>query len=376
MRNETLLLTLNMFSATGGIEKVSRVAGKALYEMEQEGAIPKLRVFSMYDQREQVDTKYFPAKIFDGFGTRKLRFVLRVVQQGIDSKLVILSHINLLTAGYLIKLISPKTRLVLLAHGIEVWSPLPSWKRHMLGKCDKILPVSQFTKERMMEQYGIDEANFTVLNNCLDPYLAERVQREKDPVLLKRYRIESNDIVLLTLSRLSSKERYKGYDNVLYAIKNLKELYPTIKYLVVGKYDAKEKKRLDNIIKILQLENNIIFTGFIPDDELAPHYDLADLYIMPSKKEGFGIVFIEAMYYGKPVIAGNKDGSVDALCNGKLGLLVDPDSKEEITAAIKKVISNKAAYIPRQQDVLEKFGYPVYKENMKRIIGELLVVNG
>ena len=376
MRNETLLLTLNMFSATGGIEKVSRIAGKALYQMEQEGAISKLKVFSMYDKREQVDIRYFPAKIFDGFGTRKFRFVLRVVQQGIDSKLVILSHINLLTAGYLIKLISPKTRLVLLAHGIEVWSPLPSWKRHMLGKCDKILPVSQFTKERMMEQYGIDEANFTVLNNCLDPYLAERVPREKDPVLLKRYRIESNDIVLLTLSRLSSKERYKGYDNVLYAIKNLKEIYPTIKYLVVGKYDVKEKKRLDNIIKILQLENNIIFTGFIPDEELALHYDLADLYIMPSKKEGFGIVFIEAMYYGKPVIAGNKDGSVDALCNGKFGLLVDPDSKEEITEAIKKVISNKAAYIPSQQAVLEKFGYPVYKENMKRIISELLVVNG
>ena len=65
---------------------------------------------------------------------------------------------------------------------------------------------------------------------------------------------------------------------------------------------------------------------------------------MPSEKEGFGIVFIEAMFYGKPVIAGNKDGSVDALCNGELGLLVDPGSVTEIATAIKKMLVNPAAF--------------------------------
>jgi len=161
----------------------------------------------------------------------------------------------------------------------------------------------------------------------------------------------------------------------LYAIKELKDKYPLIKYLVVGKYDEAEKLRVDKIISELELQDNIIFTGFIPDEELAAHYSIADLYIMPSKKEGFGIVFIEAMYYGKPVIAGNKDGSVDALDNGKFGLLINPDDKQEITNAIIKVISNKTAFIPNLQEVMAKFSYPVYKEKLRGILEEHLTPN-
>ena len=370
MHNEILLLTLRVFSATGGIEKVSRLAGKALYELQQEKKITTVKVFSMYDSSSEVDEKYFPGTVFTGFGRRKLSYMIRVIRQGIKSRMVILTHVNLLSAGFLIKCFSPQTKLVLLAHGIEVWQPLPGWKKYMLGKCDQVLPVSRFTKQKMMEQYGLKDQLFTVLNNCLDPFLKVPA-KEKDSSLLNRYQLDDTSIVLLTLSRLSSKERYKGYDNVFYALKNLVEFYPAIKYLVVGKYDAKEKQRLDNLIQVLELEKHIIFTGFIADEELAAHYALADCYIMPSKKEGFGIVFIEAMYYGKPVIAGNKDGSVDALKNGEFGLLVDPDSREEITAAIEKVISHKSAYIPREEEVLDKFGYPVYKQNLWKIIEAL-----
>ena len=89
---------------------------------------------------------------------------------------------------------------------------------------------------------------------------------------------------------------------------------------------------------------------------------------MPSKKEGFGIVFIEAMYYGKPVIAGNKDGSADALDNGNFGLLINPDDQQEISDAIVKVISNKTAFIPNLQDVMDKFSYPVYKNKLRTIL--------
>ena len=92
------------------------------------------------------------------------------------------------------------------------------------------------------------------------------------------------------------------------------------------------------MIKKRGLQQQVIFTGFVPDEELADHFNLADIYIMPSEKEGFGIVFIEAMFYHKPVIAGNKDGSVDALLNGSLGLLVNPESLDEVTCALIRMI--------------------------------------
>jgi len=167
---------------------------------------------------------------------------------------------------------------------------------------------------------------------------------------------------------MSSNERYKGYDQVLYAIYQLQAQYPGLKYLLVGKYDKEEKLWLDGIIADLGLRNNIIFTGFIPDDEIAAHFQLADLYVMPSKFEGFGIVFIEALYYGKPVIAGNKDGSADALCNGKLGMLVNPDETEEITSAIAQVLKNKNAFIPDHQEVIARFSFEKYKENLEALL--------
>ena len=83
--------------------------------------------------------------------------------------------------------------------------------------------------------------------------------------------------------------------------------------------------------------------------------------------EGFGIVFIEAMHYGLPVIAGNRDGSADALNNGKFGQLINPDDHKEIANAIEKIINNKNAFKPNQKELMDKFSYAVYKENLKSI---------
>ena len=368
MPGNTLFLTLRVFSATGGIEKVSRVAGKALYELANETPGCALKIFSMYDAQADADEKYFPAANFTGFFKNKRSFVNASIRQGVGCKQVILSHSNLLLPGYLIKLLSPRTKLILLAHGIEVWKPFTWLRKYMLHKCDHILAVSNFTKATIMAVHRIAENKVTVLNNCLDPFLPLGGGLAYNGSLAARYGIVAGDMVLLTITRLSFKEQYKGYDNVLYAIKNLKQAYPKIKYLLAGKYDAVEKQRVDAISAELGIQHNIIFTGFIADEDLAALYHIADIYIMPSKKEGFGIVFIEAMYYGKPVIAGNKDGSADALDNGNFGLLINPDDQQEISDAIVKVISNKTAYIPNLQDVMDKFSYPVYKNKLRTIL--------
>lgn len=325
----------------------------------------------MYDEQNEVDEKYFPANIFTGFGIKKLKFIQASVRKGLKNNVVILSHVNLLLVGYLIKLFSPKTKLVLMAHGIEVWKPFTGYKKYMLLKCDKILAVSKYTASVLMRLSQVPETKLQALNNCLDPFLQDLANKEKDAGLLKKYHLSKEDIVLMTVARLAARERYKGYDIVIESFQKLRETYPHLKYLIVGKYDEMEKDRLDKMIEKYQLKDQVIFAGFIPDAKLADHFNLADIYIMPSEKEGFGIVFIEAMYYNKPVIAGNKDGSTDALLGGKLGLLVNPKSTAEVMDAISKILTDKKQFLPDQKLLIDNFSYPVYKNKWKGILNNL-----
>ena len=373
MADRILFLTLKVCSASGGIEKVCKVAGKAIHELGlQSGG--RVKIFSMYDHPRYASVKkYFPQLLFTGFGKHKVHFALKSLQQGHKCRMVILSHINLLLIGYLIKKISPSTKLVLLAHGIEVWKPFPFWKKRMLHKLDIILPVSHFTKEKMKSLNGLPEEKFVVINNCLDPFLEQQEQKENNSVLQERYGLRKGQTVLLTVSRIFDTERCKGYDKVIRALPELIKAYPDIRYLLAGAYDTAEKQRLDELISQLGLKDTVIFTGFIADEELPVLYKLATIFVMPSKKEGFGIVFTEAMFYGVPVIAGNKDGSVDALCNGELGLMVDPDNITEIIAAIIKVLDNRNVYLPDYDKLMRHFGYTVYKEKLRKVFERLVL---
>ena len=370
LKHKTLFLTLRVFSATGGIERVCRIAGKALYELGlQYGGL--VNVFAMYGKADDGNrNNYFPQLVFTPFNGNKIRFVRQAFLEGRKCKVVMMSHINLLIVGYLIKFFRPSVKLVLLAHGIEVWKPLRGWKKKMLRRCDLILPVSHFTKEKMKALFGLPEEKFIVLNNCLDPFMELPLQKEKNPSLLERYKIKKEQLVLLTVSRMADTEQYKGYDKVLQVLPALVNAHKDIRYLLVGKYDAKEKQRLDAIIRELNLGHVVVFTGLVPDEELAAHFNLGDIFIMPSEKEGFGIVFIEAMFYGIPVIAGNIDGSVDAICNGELGIGVNPNNNDEIIAAVHTIAANRSKHLPDHEKLEKHFGYQGYKEKLGEAIWE------
>ncbi|MEO6219396.1 MAG: glycosyltransferase family 4 protein [Ginsengibacter sp.] len=361
-----LFLNLKTFSDNGGIQKVGRVAGKAIYEYSRQHQ-EQLKFYSMNDAGGSATEPYLPKNIFKGFAGNKAWFVIKSIHQGLKSRVIVLSHINLLLPAYIVKLFSKNTRLILIAHGIEVWRPLSSRNKKMLNLCDIILPVSHFTKEKMKEQHSIPEERFSVLYNCLDPFLPPPLDATRRFEWRRKYGIEESAVLLMTLSRLTIHEKNKGYDKVLVAIQKLLPEFPNLKYIFLGKYDSAEKSRLDDLIDKLGIKGKVIFTGFVPDDELADHYNMCDVYIMPSEKEGFGISFIEAMYYHKPAIAGNRDGSTGALLNGRLGLLIDPRSQEEISIAIKKIITNITAFTPDRELLMQNFSYDVYRERWEEI---------
>src|SRR5262249_26054671 len=142
--------------------------------------------------------------------------------------------------------------------------------------------------------------------------------------------------VILTVARLAEPERYKGYDRVLAALPAVRAAVPNVHYILVGR--GPDSKRIRRLIHELKLEESVTMTGFVRDHELCDHYNLCDVFAMPSKGEGFGIVYLEALACGRPVLAGNKDASAEPLLNGELGVLVDPDNVEEIASALKQIL--------------------------------------
>ena len=366
-----LFLNLKAFSITGGIEKFNRAFLKALSDLEKEGTVVA-DAWSLYD--DTCDEKYFEPRYYQCFEGKKVQFILKVWKSAFRYDTVILAHINLSLAGLVLKNIFPRKEIILNTHGIEIWGPLRGIKKALLQKADRILAVSTFTKKTITDVHQIHPGKIMVFHNTIDPYFVLPKAFEKPPYLLDRYGLQLQNQVIFTLTRLSYSEKYKGYDKVMQIIPSLKRRFADVKYILAGKPDVREKKRLTDLKEINDIKDEVLLTGFVKDEEVTDHYLLADVFILPSRKEGFGIVFIEAMACGVPVIGGSKDGTADALQQGELGCLIDPDNQTEILEALGNILSVKDKIAENgikkelQQKVMHAFGFEVFKQNLRKVL--------
>mgnify|MGYP002777112826 CR=1 FL=1 len=369
-QRKILFLTLTSFSSTGGIEKFNRALLKALVDLE---AIMHIKVTGagMYDA--SVDKRYINADAFQQFQGKKISFIINNCIRFFKTDHLIIGHINLSILGILFKLLQPHKQLTVICHGIEVFDSISFIQKMALHLANKVLAVSNYTRDQLITKHQLNAAKVFVFPNTIDPFFEIPVQFEKPAYLLKRYELAVDTKVIFTLTRLNSNEGYKGYDLVLNALPDLISKGYSCKYILAGKADAAELERARQMINKLKLHDYVIMPGFIADDEVADHYRMADVFVMPSKGEGFGIVYIEAMAFGLPVIAGNKDGSTEALQFGKLGTLIDPDNKEELIIALENAFHKERQSQHVQQHMLQYFSFTQFKKRLQLILENNLV---
>jgi len=354
-----LVLTTDAYGGHGGIALYNRDVIDALALM------PQVREIVVIPRTMPLKPEGIPAKVrFLGeVAGSKFRFIKAAIAAANGKfDLIICGHINILALAVLLnkKLRAP---LALMVYGIDVWQSPYRLAKFWLGKATAIWSISEITTERMMAWAGTPKNKFVQLPNAihLDRYGVAEKRRD----LLDRYGLQDKKI-LMTLARLPSAERYKGVDEVLEVLPSLLKQQPSLSYLIVG--DGNDRPRLQEKAKNLGLENHVVFTGFIDETEKADHFRLGDVFVMPGRGEGFGFVFLEALACGVPAVGSQLDGSREALMQGDLGELVDPEKLPSVQAGILRALEKKKE-IPAK---LAYFSWPQFRQRLEHAVNSAL----
>ena len=300
----------------------------------------------------------------------KLRYAVNVFTEILrrpHPDIIICGHLHLLPLAFLCNSLT-RSPIVLILHGIEAWKPhRTSLVNRLASRPDFFLAVSEFTKRRFVEWSGAPGERGAILPNCVD--LQRFAPGPKSPELLRRYGLQGRTVIM-TMGRLACKERYKGFDEILRALPELARAVPNLVYLIAG--DGPDRARLEASIRERHFQSRVVFAGRIAEEEKPNLYRLADAYVMPSRGEGFGIVFLEAMGCGVPVVASKADGSREAVRNGELGILVNPDNLDEIVAGtLQALVTNNASATRRPPPGLEYFSYANFELRCHRILSRI-----
>jgi phosphatidylinositol alpha-1,6-mannosyltransferase len=247
-------------------------------------------------------------------------------------------------------------------HGIEAWRRRGPFHRHGLAAATLVTCVSRYTRARLLAWADVPPHSVRVLPNTVASNFAPRRPRTD---LIVRHGLSGRRIIL-TVGRLSASERYKGHDRLIATLPRIAARVPDAAYLIVGSGD--DRPRLERLARKTGVADRVLFTAQVSDAELPDYFALADVFAMPSTGEGFGIVFLEAAASGLPVIGGNRDGSVDALAEGRIGRLVDPNSREEIEAAVVDALEGRH---PACSAEVERFSFPQFASHVDEFIRTL-----
>lgn len=359
---KVLFLALETYSFIGGIQQFNRRIINALSQLTSDQKITSGKVILKGDnEKDFLDT---PSNIkIIGCGSSKLDFFLKGLHAFRCSDVVLLGHVNLLPFALLAKTINPKIRVQLFVHGIDVWGensrPLKKTDPFLIKFVDKIASVSVFTAKKMSQSFNVNFDKFKVFPNAVDPLNTD----------INTHNIEKKPL-LLTVARLSESEKGKHHDSIIKALpKILKEL-PQVKYRIIG--DGPLKKDLEKLASSLSVLDAIEFMGRVSDEVLAVSYEEASVFVMPSEKEGFGIVFLEAWLRKVPVICGTEDASHEVVSDSIDGFAIHHNDIDLISEKIIFLLSNPiiAAEIGAKgnQKVMKNYLMSNFVSNLEKIL--------
>jgi phosphatidyl-myo-inositol dimannoside synthase len=274
----------------------------------------------------------------------KLRFLAAALAAAISwsPDLIICAHIGVAPAGRIIQKLTGIPYWVIL-YGIEVWGELSPAKQKALRATQRLVSITRFTLNATVARHSLGDPRALILPPTLPK------EKTSSPETVHTSSADGQPPMVLTVGRVASSERYKGHDVMLEAWPSVLRRLPDAVYWIVGGGD--DLARLEVKARELGIAASVRFPGPVSSEELAVCYHRCCVFAMPARTEldartprgeGFGIVYLEAMAHGKPVVGPRMGAPAEFIRDGEHGLLVDPSSASEVSAALIELLGDPA----------------------------------
>jgi glycosyltransferase involved in cell wall biosynthesis len=354
----SLLLTPDLFAGEGGIARILRLYLKALCELATER--DAVRVVSLNDR--VFDTSelrpYANASLREwvACGRSKIRFAAAALRLGARSDRIVCGHVAQLPLAWAACRLGRRKPYYLVAHGIEVWRPFSFLERRAIRGARRVFCVSDFTRRQLLQYCPLPFERTAVLPNALDPRL--------DPPAPSG--APAGPPIILTVSRVSAADAYKGIDHLITAMPAVRAQVPGARLRIVGRGDG--LAGLQAHAHRLELGDAVDFAGYVSDAELHAEFSRSRMFALPSQKEGFGLVYLEAMAHGRPSL-GARSGGVPEVITDDTGTLAEYGDVPGIAAAIVAILRRDWPLEP----LLERartFSYLRFRERLASLLCE------
>ncbi|MDA4126128.1 MAG: glycosyltransferase family 4 protein [Thaumarchaeota archaeon] len=326
---------ISTFKEIGGVSTATRELSREFRKRNHQ-----VTIFPLVDMPSLLALGYYTAKVGKGFDVVHI--------QGIKSIPPVISGLlaSRILAGC----------CVCTAHGFTppYWYPSKTKRQLMkftLGHYDALISVSNFVGRRLSNFLGKDAPrHFTVYNgvdaNFFSPSIDQRALKQKMGLMNKK--------VILYVGRLAPK---KGVHHLLGAFSILSERLPGLFLVVCGRGEMEGELR--SLAQKLALNSKVTFAGVVPQNDLPLYYSIADVVAVPSVYEPMGIVPLEAMSVGRPVVASRTGGLPELIEDMKTGLLTPPGDVPALAEALRSLCEDdelaESLGNRGRQAVLEKF---------------------
>ena len=356
-------------NTVGGVQMAGRQTAVALASIANERGW-SCAFLSLNDKKGEHEAAVGPLRCkFRGFDRNKTRFTLETLRFArARPRIVFAAHPHLAPIAAAMKFLTRETQVIIGTHGIEVWQPLTPLRRKALCGADVILAPSSDTARKLTSIQGVPAENIRLLPWPLDP---DFLALANSPGCLPLPPQFPRGKVVLSVARWAANERYKGADLLIQAVSELALEFPDLHLVLVGAGD--DLPRLQKLALASRVPGNIHFISGLSRRELAGCYGGCDVFALPSTGEGFGLVFLEAMAFGKPVIGTALGGIPDIVEDGVNGILVQPSNPSSLSSALRSLLSGNDLRLRMgwrgAEVVRERHSFEHFKANLTSCCG-------